>query len=585
MNRLTQLMYERRGWTPPDVAVMNMPTHTPVPGVADVADRLVAARDAHSKVVVMPDFDMDGIMSGTLGYAGLSELGFDVELYVPHPDRGYGLAPEDVEEALGLWPDVKVLLTCDVGIGCKAAAEAAAARGVEFVVTDHHEESASSSPEGVASAITDPRRIGVGEAWDAQGIPNICGAAVLHQVLMEVARRTGGQAVDAIERLRVLAGIGTVSDQMRLVHDNRELVRDSVSMLRVCWMNGDPVFTNSIAGHPAYVRVFHGLFTACQVFADAGKIRDVDDIDEGFVGFYLAPAFNSCKRMGGDMSRAFGVFCGLDAAGDMSYLLELNEQRKEAVASGYERMLTSVQPWAPFAYLSDAQPGVLGLLATKRMAETGLPCLVVSQADDGSLHGSGRSPVWFPFLDWSAGKPWFAAGHNPAFGVGAGSEACFELLVTSLEDAVEPIFEVHRAAAAAGEVPEPFDVHVSTLGDGDVGVDLALFADFCSEVERLGPFGNGFETPRVRLTFDSSEATVSTMGSAKQHLRVVLPGGLVAISWNAADRVAAVAAGGLVVMDGKLSMNEYMGHHSVQFIGDVRQAPNAVVDLGTIEIG
>ena len=41
------------------------------------------------------------------------------------------------------------------------------------------------------------------------------------------------------------------------------------------------------------------------------NITSVQSIDEGFFGFYLAPMFNSVKRMGGDMNSAFGIQASL----------------------------------------------------------------------------------------------------------------------------------------------------------------------------------------------------------------------------------------------------------------------------------
>ena len=38
-----------------------------------LANRLYELKNEGKKIVVLPDFDMDGIMSGVVGYVGLSD--------------------------------------------------------------------------------------------------------------------------------------------------------------------------------------------------------------------------------------------------------------------------------------------------------------------------------------------------------------------------------------------------------------------------------------------------------------------------------------------------------------------------------
>ena len=65
----------------------------------------------------------------------------NVEAYLPHRDReGYGFHIEAIEELATR--DVKLIITVDVGTNAVDAVRFAREKGVDVIVTDHHELSA-----------------------------------------------------------------------------------------------------------------------------------------------------------------------------------------------------------------------------------------------------------------------------------------------------------------------------------------------------------------------------------------------------------------------------------------------------------
>lgn len=569
MNSLVELMLSRRGMTAADYAAMDTPLNVAVEGEMEVAERLRAVREEGRKIIVMPDFDMDGIMSGVIGLAGLSQLGFDVELYVPTLPHRYGIDEADVNMAHAMWPEATAIITCDQGIGCVEAAKRAEELGIEYICTDHHTENAKFTVRGIASAVANPSSVGEVERRAQVGAPAICGAAVLWRVLAAYATRWGSvtDAAD-IHRLRLFAGVGTVSDAMPLVHDNRQLVRDAVTLLRLCHMNGDAWLVESLTGHPAYVRAFVGAHEAMQALVDAGKIKSAEDIDEGTIGFYLAPMFNAVKRMEGDLSRAFGVFLGFNAKEDMEYLMDLNARRREMSQEAWDELLATGGPYQPFASVSEAPSGLMGLLAGRMLEQTGEPCVVVREdPNTGELSGSGRSPAWYPFLTRNAGHGWTCAGHEAAFGITFADRAQMHEFFDFIK---EDVAAARSEAEAAGiSFEEPVDLVMSPKpGCGDIGCDLFTLADFCEGLEELRPFGKAFPEPCVKVIFDAESATKLRMGGEKQHGKLLLPGGIAAISWNAGDAIESLPDGE-AAMNGKLSINSWNGRHSLQLIGNL----------------
>src|SRR6266498_2884395 len=85
---LFSLLCERRGWTDEYLAAIDSEEHDALKDLETMVAALEDIRRSGSTVTIAPDFDMDGIASGVLGYAGLKELGFDVNLHIPDYRRG-----------------------------------------------------------------------------------------------------------------------------------------------------------------------------------------------------------------------------------------------------------------------------------------------------------------------------------------------------------------------------------------------------------------------------------------------------------------------------------------------------------------
>src|SRR5512136_2543526 len=111
---------------------------TLLPGLGPVADRLeMAIRNAES-ICVWGDFDVDGQTSTTILFQTLHDLNADVSFHIPvRASEGHGVNLPLLKEILD--HGAKVILTCDTGITAHAAVEYARGRGVDMVITDHHD--------------------------------------------------------------------------------------------------------------------------------------------------------------------------------------------------------------------------------------------------------------------------------------------------------------------------------------------------------------------------------------------------------------------------------------------------------------
>jgi len=97
-NKLVNLLLNTRGVESPeemDFSLACLPKPDALPGIEAAVDRLLNARLAQQKVLVVGDYDCDGATSTCLAVLVLQAMGFEhVEYLVPNRfEYGYGLSP------------------------------------------------------------------------------------------------------------------------------------------------------------------------------------------------------------------------------------------------------------------------------------------------------------------------------------------------------------------------------------------------------------------------------------------------------------------------------------------------------------
>lgn len=586
---LFTLLCQRKGWTDQYLAAIDNAEHAVLKDLDKMVAALESIRSTGGTITVAPDFDMDGISSGILGYAGLKELGFIVNLHIPDYRRGHDLTVEDIQEIHERFPTTTALLTCDGGVNSHSGINAAKALGWITLVTDHHQEL---EPGSAADITVDPCRLD--ESYALRGI---CGAHVLYQVLEAYALAHQPYKLWAIRLLRLFAGLGTVSDVMPVLYENRQLVRDSLSIARLLHVSAPKTIPNQWGGmdadpdaidisratllqllatedhDPAYLAAFDGFAAVLKAFAQTGKVRDIDSVNEGFYGFYLAPAMNSPRRTGHPIDDCFAVFTAPNATERLSAMhriIENNERRKALTAQHLAELTDGDQPLAPWVFLSAAPGGMYGLLANQMMERLGHPVVVLNRptTPDGPVSGSGRAPGWFNIITALDGyEDLYAIGHQQACGVKLRTAQALGQLVTILEDSTRV------AMLTEGDAVRPTgDLVLGTGSECDAPLeDTEPLVELVRRVETLRPFGHEFTEPVVEIVLD--RFAVKPIGSEKQHLRLITPTGIACLWWNAAEaqleRLAEIADDATAEPArflAKLQLNEFMGEARLQAV-------------------
>ncbi len=437
-----------------------------LPGTREAAARLWQAIKKQEHILIHGDYDTDGITSASLLAWLLTENGAVVECFVPHRiDDGYGLTVASIDKAVS--ERHRLLVTVDCGINSCDAVRKANARGLDVIVTDHHQAGAT-LPEAVA--VIDPRLhdhledlhclAGVGVTF------KLCHAFVKYGL----ENNFGGMDVDLKDGMDLVA-LGTVADIVPLLGENRCIVKHGMKVL-------------SAQRRP-------GIRALCEM---AGLHEQVQPSD---ITFRLAPRLNAAGRMGdaSDAMRLLQSTSIVEAYPLASNLDLCNRRRQTTEEETLNSALAQIAGMdmdklhATFVFGRNWHLGVIGIVASRLVQLFNRPTVVLSINDDGQIHGSGRSVDGVNLVDTLATCRDFLdryGGHPMASGM-----ALCESNLAGFQVAFESAVGQARAGMSIGE-PRPINL------DGDVGIG-EFDEQFFSELELLEPFGHKHSAPRFQI--------------------------------------------------------------------------------------
>jgi single-stranded-DNA-specific exonuclease len=455
---------------------------TAIPDLREAATRLEAAIAARKNICVWGDFDVDGQTATTLLVEALQELGGRVKFHIPvRATESHGVNPPVLTKLINQGMDL--LLTCDTGIAAHEAVDRANARGVEVIITDHHD-LAPTLP--AAAAVVNPKRLPAGHPL--QTLP---GVGVAYKLVEELFRRAG--RAEASDGYLDLVALGIVADLAAQVGDTRYLLQRGLEVLRNTRRLGLQAMMELAGIQPAW-------------------------LTEEQISFGLAPRLNALGRLAdANPSVEFFTTQDLSRARILAEQLEgLNAQRKLLSDQVFQGALSQIErdpTLLDHAALVLANPswpaGVIGIVANKLVERYQKPTLLLTNPPGELARGSARSVEGCNITAAIAAHREMLAGfggHPMAAGLSLDGER-IEAFRLALSATVAEMLGVAR--------PEP------TLQiDGYLALeDLSL--DLVEALERLAPFGPG----NAPLTFASRSLTLKSqrqLGRTGDHLQVVV---------------------------------------------------------------
>jgi single-stranded-DNA-specific exonuclease len=457
-------------------------------GINRATQRIHRALVNDEKIHVFGDYDADGITATALLTTFLKRCGARVGYTIPHRMAdGYGLGSGFVARR-AVPAGVGLIITADCGTGSAEAIRTARQAGIDTIVTDHHP---ASEPPAEAVAVINPTLCG-GDV-DLAHLAGVGVAFYLAVALRAYLRERGfwkHRPEPNLKRLCDLVAVGTVADVVPLIAENRILTGAGLQLIG----------TNPRPGLEALMRL-------------SGSTGG--PVDTETIAFRLAPRLNAAGRL-----VHARMACQLLMTGDhqkaarlAAALCRLNDRRRSLEAqllASIDRRLSTrpdlTQGPALVVHGERWHEGLLGIVAARLAQRFHRPTLVISTRN-GIGKGSGRSVAGIDLaaalqqcddlLDRYGGHPLAAGVALPTANIAAFT-ARLQAAVIRLQ---------------AGGGPQ------ATLRlDAAVGLET-ITADLMTDLDRLGPFGQGNPLP---LFMDTDVRVQACRGVGTRHRRMTL---------------------------------------------------------------
>jgi len=474
------------------------------------------------RVLVYGDYDADGVCATAILWETLYEMGADVLPFIPHREKhGYGMTISTLEEIFEKSekkPDL--IITVDNGIVAHAAFQWLLDRGVQTILTDHHQIDETGYPPATAIVHT----------------TKLCGATVAWMLAKYLHPEKAATLLD-------LCGIATIADQVQLLEANRSFAKHGLAALRD---------TKRI-----------GLI---ELISLAGLQKD--RIDERAVNYAIAPRINAMGRIGSALE-ALRAICSKNpkhAKQMVGKLHDTNAERQGLTTSLIEQALVGKSSWENEHIIVidsfEFHEGVVGLVAGRLTELFFKPAIVISKNDGRTAKGSARSIPGVNITEMLREVREHLVdigGHPMAAGF-------------SIQEKEIDAFRVKLQNLAKSQITSEM-MEKTIYADCELNL-REINREMYDAIQQLHPFGQGNYEPQFLLKKVSMEKC-KFVGKQKEHLSCEIAGvdesgnkvTLSAIKFghssqaqqipNSDERVDVVA---------KLSLNEWMGREKLQAI-------------------
>lgn len=488
-------------------------------------DRLIEAINNQEKIVVYQDYDVDGCSACAIMVENLHRFGADVWYYGNdrHLD-GYGLCVNGINNILKQEPDTKLVVTVDNGIVAHQGIEYAIGKGLDVIVTDHHEPGDSLPP---ALAIINPKR-----KDETYPFRDLCGAGIALKLMFGLAKRMRKNLND-VAMSTDLAALATVADVVPMVGENRAIVKEGLKYIN---------------------EGIRPAFKILNAIKDNRKITG-----HRTIAYQYAPMINSISRMGYDTGIVVDTFLSEDENVLKANLLkmdEVNNQRKDETKREMEVAVAGVDKYkigSSIVFYDDSfQEGIVGIVAGRLKTDYKRPVVVFAPGENNTLKASARSVSCFNLKDNLDKMSDILVGYG-----GHAMAAGLTIKKDDYDEFVRRFTEITDKEVDIGACEEAIQIDAVVKAEN-------LTEDFIFNLSVLEPYGEGFKEPFLGLIADIDD--VIYMGKEKQHVKWIdSTNNVSVIKWNGAEdsRRSSTLPQKFV---GNPALNEFNGRVSVQFL-------------------
>ncbi|MFA5317884.1 MAG: single-stranded-DNA-specific exonuclease RecJ [Patescibacteria group bacterium] len=519
-----------------------------------------------SRIIIYGDYDADGVtatavMQKTLEFLGCKNL----DIYIPHREsEGYGINKSAVEEIAK--SGASLIITVDTGIRSIGEVALAKEKGMDVVLTDHHE-----CGEQVPDCLIINPKVN-GEKYPFRDLAGVGVAFKVSQALL-YARENHAQhnakqrEKEGFEKwLLDLVAIGTIADLMPLVNENRVLVNYGLVVLNKTQRIG-----------------IKKLMETAQ--SDTDKNGNKREVDAWQIGYQLAPRLNAAGRLG-RANTAYELLITEDKqeATEIAHKLDnTNKERQNITQEIFEQAEQEINKKNKilFAVYNGEQKnawssGVMGLVAGKLTEKYYRPSLAITSkiGNDGlEIVGSARSIAEFnitSMLEECGELLSHYGGHKQAAGFTIKPGKLDEFLAKAKKITEHELKDVELIPALEIDLEINFN---------DVSEDLY------EALQKLRPFGVKNAQPKF-VSKNLKVINAVKMGNEQQHLKLQVTSyksqKLSAVGFSVLEEWKKIKIGDEIDLVYYIDMNEWNGRREVQLkIIDLKNNSNIQMNSNT----
>jgi single-stranded-DNA-specific exonuclease len=467
-------------------------------GIDEAADLMAHHVDRRNRIVLVSDYDCDGITSLAQMSLFLQEIGCtDFQTFIPLRAEGYGMPSRAVEAH----SDASLFVVMDCGTRDFDSISLARRKGVDCIILDHHE--VPENGTAPANVLVNPKQPGCPSLFK-----EFCASGLTLLFLTRLRRALG----DSLPRPRLggkylqLAALGTIADMVPLIQGNRILVHQGLASL------------NARACAPL------------RRLLDAAGLAS-KHLTAHHVGYQLAPRINAAGRLA-HAGMAYDLFMcqaedqGARLAWELNRLNIQRQDQEKRIMGEIRNRLGAFPTGRRTLVIGDPEwpLGLVGIIASKIQQELHSGPVVVLSVDPatGIARGSARS---IPGLDMHHTLSecddllikW--GGHRMAAGLTL-EEQLIDQFASRLEDVVS--FQ----PAALFQIRRPVDVCITPHW---------VTRELVQALKELEPHGIGNPAPTF-LVQDTRIQATGVFGQHRNHLRVLLANRVPGILWCGVER-------------------------------------------------
>ncbi|MFA6590143.1 MAG: single-stranded-DNA-specific exonuclease RecJ [Bacteroidales bacterium] len=502
-----------------------------------------------NKILIYGDYDADGVTSVALLHDIFTTFKAQVDFYLPdRVSEGYGLNKPALDEIKK--DGFSLVITVDNGIRNKEEVAYAKSLGLDIIITDHH-----AYPEKKEDL---PDCLIINPADSSSGYPFrfLAGVGVAFKVasaLIDKSKLEEEYKQPLKERCLDLAVIGTISDMVPLVGENRLIAQEGLIALN----------KTKRAGLLELVKV-------------SGSNNELNSFN---VGFQLGPRLNAASRIK-HANSALNLLISKDIHEAETLAQDLNDKNierqkitEEVLAAAESQInqdnLPEIIVVKDFSDKSWNE-GVVGLVAGKLTEKYYRPVLVIVKteekaiADDGQEYflykGSGRSVEEFNLVEALENSKDFLykyGGHPMAGGFSALSE---ENTFAFIDHIGKLAKEKLAGTSLVPKIKVDSEINFSEIDDSLVEL-----------LEKMSPFGQNNTVPKF-ASFNVKIIDISKMGFDNQHIKIKFLNhdardmrSFWGISFGGAERYSHLNIGDNVDIVYSIEFNIFNGRKDIQF--------------------